>query len=309
MKTIERKIMKIVLGVTILICSCLTNHAFAETRLDVGYRQDELNWSFFGGDNVVFPVYESELAWTDLQILEVKATIEKPIGKNLFAQGYVGYGWILHGKNRDSDWWGNNRTDGFSRSNNKSDHGHVTDASLGIGYYLHKKPRQSTALVAGYACNTQNLVTTDGNLELYFDPAVPLGPFEGLHNTFYARWRGPWAGVNFKRTVNDKLNMFARFEYHWADYYGEGNWNLRPELAHPKSMSHEADAKGTILAVGTEYKMNSTWKLKLLYEMSDFSTGRGTITQYAATGETASGPLNKVNWDSHMISLWAECKF
>jgi len=99
-----------------------------------GYRRDDLDWSIAGDSSGNNPNILSELTWDDLESYQVKFQ-GNLVWPNIIAlRGLADYGWISDGENQDSDYYGDNRTWEFSRSNNNSDDGDVWDVSLAIGY-------------------------------------------------------------------------------------------------------------------------------------------------------------------------------
>ena len=44
--------------------------------------------------------------------------------------------------------------------------------------------------------------------------------------------------------ISESLTLLGSFQYHWATFAGEGDLNLRNDLAHPTSFQDQADGKG-----------------------------------------------------------------
>ena len=96
-----------------------------------GYRRDEFRWNKAGLGGQ--PNILSELTWEDLDIATVNLGATLYTKENWLVNFDFLYGEIYDGKNQDSDYFGNNRTQEFSRSNNGADEGSVMDLSIGIG--------------------------------------------------------------------------------------------------------------------------------------------------------------------------------
>lgn len=292
----------------IVICLFLlpVAEAFAEDygALDVGigYRTDDINWNIAGNLAGESPNVLSELTWDDLQILQIETAVKASI-RRVYVRGLFDYGWILAGDNQDSDYFGDNRTLEFSRSNNDAGDGQVFDASIGIGYTVIDKKFKLTPL-AGYSYHNQKLYATEG-----FQTIPPLGPFPGLKSTYKSEWYGPWLGVDVSHQFSKKFSMSGTFEYHWADYEGEGNWNLRTDLAHPVSFKHDADGDGIVAAVNAVYTPKGIWPITVEVKYQDWSTDPGIDTVFAASGATAQTRLNEVNWESLSIMIKASYYF
>jgi hypothetical protein len=236
----------------------------AETKTNLefgaGYRVDNLDWNIASDiTGTVTPNIMSELTWSDVEIFQLKAGIRSLINRAFYLRGSLGYGSVFDGDNQDSDFSGDNRTNEWSRSNNSTNDGNVVDATLGIGYQFNvASGRLKLIPLVGYSYSDQYYNITDG-VQTVSEPSLkplgaddpqPLGPFPGLNSTYEAEWWGPWLGIDLLFDANEKLKLFGGFEYHWADYHGEADWNLRSEFAHPVSFEHDADGTGMLMSVG-----------------------------------------------------------
>lgn len=212
----------------------------ADAFFHTAYRQDNLDWNIAapgGSPNVL-----SELQWENLHIAQLKGdfSLVSPSGWQL--QGRAGYGWILEGENQDSDYWGDDRTLEFSRSNNQADRGHVFDASLGFGYRLglggeSGKPRLGLTPLAGYSYHEQSLRMHDFHQTVSeFGFPVPVGTTsDELNSRYETQWHGPWLGLGLRASLWERIDLFGEVVHHWADYHAQANWNLRDDFEHPKS--------------------------------------------------------------------------
>lgn len=275
-----------------------------------GYRTDELDWNISGDILGGNPNVLSELKWEDLGIFEIKGS-NTTIYRGVRFRGHLAYGWILSGDNQDSDFLGDNRTIEFSRSNNDAGDGNTFDASAGIGYRFLPSGFVGISPMIGYSYHRQNLVLTDGNQTVTSPIAPPLGPFDGLDSSYEAEWKGPWIGmdVTFQsplRQMNpseDRYELTVGFEYHWADYAAEADWNLRTDLAHPKSFEHDAEGDGIVLSAELRMFFNPHWALSLGGDYQNWETGSGTDRTFFTDGAIEETRLNEVNWTSYAIRL------
>ena len=313
-----------VVSVIMLICSVgfpVVNSEATETRTDLefgaGYREDSFDWNIAGDINGTNPNILSELTWSDIEIFQLKAGIKSVISRGFYVRGALDYGWIFNGGNQDADYNGDNRTLEWSQSNNSNDQGSVWDATLGIGYqFKAAEERLKIVPLLGYSYSDQYFNITDG-YQTVSDPAVappgetplPVGPFPGLNSTYEAEWWGPWVGLDVLFDPSEKMTLYAGFEYHWADYHGDANWNLRSDFAHPTSFEHDADGTGIILTFGGEYYLAKPWFLSLNVNYQNWSTDPGTDTLYYADGSISQTRLNEVNWDSFAIMLGLTYRF
>jgi outer membrane protease len=289
----------------------------AEVGLSSGYREDEFDWNIAGDASGENPNVLSELTWDDLQIFQFKIGVKTIVSRRFYLRGSFGYGWIFDGDNQDSDFAGDNRTLEFSRSNNSADDGDVLDASLGVGYQFRiAKDKWKITPLVGFSYHEQNLTLKDGE-QTVSKPALappgvtppPLGPFAGLDSKYEAEWTGPWLGVDVSFQPIERLIIRGTFEYHWADYEAEANWNLRTDLAQPKSFAHDADGEGIVLSIGLDYAVIEKFSLNVTFDYQDWSTDPGTDKTYFADGTTAKTQLNEVNWQSYAIMAGASYRF
>jgi hypothetical protein len=277
----------------------------------MGYRTDDFDWNIAGDISGNNPNILSELTWSDLEILQLEFGLARIFPNRIVLKGTIAYGQIFDGENQDSDYAGNNRTLEFSRSNNSADDGNTSDVSIGLGYFfpLLTKDFIATPLV-GFSFHGQNLTITEG-----FQTIPPLGPFPGLNSSYDAKWYGPWVGLELNARIYKRdgtslaHEILFGIEYHWADYYAEANWNLRPDLAHPKSFEHEADGSGIVFWAGYNYLFNPQWSLNFSGKYQEWETDPGIDRVFFADGTEAETRLNEVNWESFSLMVGVTCRF
>ncbi|GEM_PF-990201 len=276
-----------------------------EMGLKAGYRMDYLRWNIAGNINGQNPDVLSELTWEDLQIFLLKGHGQLLFGGLVRVESMMDYGWINDGKNQDSDYNGNGRTLEYSRSNNETDNDDVMDLSFGAGLQFPiKSPineelgadHLQLALLSGYSYHEQNLRITNG-----FQSIPANGPFGGLNSTYQTRWDGPWVGMELYGE-KDKMRGLARVEYHWFDYYAHADWNLRTDLAHPKSYEHETDGKGISVLLDGGYQLSRNWTFDLNADIKVWNAGPGIDRTFASSGATAETRLNEVEWLSYAVT-------
>lgn len=292
-----------------------------ETNLvfSAGYRKDDLDWDIGGyllPDHYVNVL--SELSWDDLESYQVKFQGSLIFPNIIALRAIADYGWIFDGDNQDSDYAGNDRTLEFSRSNSNSDDDDVWDVSLAIGYPFRtgRKVIGTITPLVGYSHHEQNLKMSDG-VQTVATPGVtpPLGPFEGLDSSYDTEWYGPWLGIdmNFRaaeiKTFAHRFETFFSYEYHWAEYEAEADWNLRGDFKHPKSFTHDADGNGWIIRAGINFILQRNIALNFNFDYQDWSTDSGTDKIFFADGTTAKTRLNDVDWTSYSLGLGLSLRF
>jgi hypothetical protein len=280
-------------------------------EMNTGYRLDDLDWNIAGNVDGTNPNIFSELTWSDLEIFQVKAGMRTAVNHALYVRASLAYGWILDGENQDSDYGADNRTQEYSRSHNKADDGDVWDAALGLGYQFNLlSDRLRVIPLAGYAYSEQNLRLTDGVQTLSLPPATqPPGPIESLDSSYETQWTGPWLGLDVWFQASQKIMLFGSFEYHWADYEAAADWNLRPDLARPRSFEHDAEASGIVVTLSGEYVLKGPWSLSLTANYQQWSTDAGTDRLYLADGTISDTRLNEVNWESYALLVGITYRF
>ncbi len=295
----------IILFLTALLCLSPVSGASAtaeetpsviEASLSIypGLREDNLDWNIAGNIQGANPNILSELTWSDLSIIQIRADGRLVAADKFYLRASFGYGEITDGENQDSDYAGDNRTFEFSRSNNSADSGDVMDASAGLGYQFNLRGNAySIALLAGYSYHEQNLVITDGNQTI-----PPTGSFSGLNSTYKAIWKGPWAGIDVILRPVERLELSGMLEYHRADFEGTADWNLRTDFQHPKSFEQIADGSGILITASIRYAFSNNWSLSLISSYQDWSADAGTDRTFFADGTEGWTRLNEVNWDS-----------
>jgi len=296
-------------------------HRIFETdfTFSAGYRQDSLDWNIAGD---LIPGYYvnvlSELTWDNVESYLLKFQGSLIIPNIIALRGTADYGWIFDGDNQDSDFAGNDRTLEFSRSKNSADDDDVWDVSLAVGYPFRTGRRVIGTItpLVGYSYHEQNLNMTDG-VQTIATPGVtpPLGPFGGLDSSYDTQWYGPWLGIdlNFRataiKTFAHRFETFIGYEYHWADYEAKADWNLRNDLRHPKSFTHDADGNGWIFRTGLNFILQRNIAVNFNYEYQDWSTDSGRDKIFFVDGTTAKTRLNEVNWTSYSLGLGISVRF
>jgi len=277
----------------------------ADIDFSTGLRNDDLDWNKAGDIEGKNPTVLSELKWSDLEIWQLGLDTKFEVSRNdydllgLFMGFKFDYGQIFNGKNTDSDYSGDNRTNQFSKITSNSDDGDVLDISLFFGPNLiFNNPRYSIVPLIGYSYHEQNLTLTDAYIE-----TPPIGSYPGLDSRYETEWKGPWLGVFFESLIGETLKVSSQIEYHWADYSAVADWNLREDLQHPRSFDHHADGSGVLLDLNIDYLLSKNWQIGLQGTYQDWETDAGTERVYLTDGTVLSTRLNEVNWDSVSIGL------
>ena len=263
-----------------------------------GIRTDNFDWNIAGNIYGTNPNILSELTWSDLMIVQTKAHGQLTIADKFYLRFSLAYGWIIDGDNQDSDYWGDNRTGEFSRSNSSSDDGNVMDVLVGLGYQFRpKNGKFAITPLIGLSYHEQNFVMTNGYQTIDIEYGQ-TGPFPGLNSKYEARWMGPWTGVDLSLNIINEIKLSGVMELHLADYAGVADWNLRDDFQHPKSFEHSAYGYGIFISIAIDYAFNERWNIGITTSYQDWSTDSGKSRTYFSDGTALETRFNEANWDS-----------
>lgn len=276
-----------------------------ELTLSTGIRTDDLDWSIAGNTAGANPNILSELTWRDVESVYLKGSGRVHIAAGYWLRGSVDWGSIYSGSNQDSDFAGDDRTLEWSRSENNAGDGNLWDLSAALespGW--RPAPWLTVTPLLGFSYHRQNLSITDG-LQTVSRPSInpkvaPLGPIAGLDSRYSARWFGPWSGAEV-RLSGGAVSITGSFEYHYAYYRAEADWNLRTDLAHPVSFEHTAEGYGLVFSVGADYNFTSRLSAGLAADAHHWRATDGIDRINSAVGGSSDTRLNEVNWSSYAV--------
>lgn len=272
-----------------------------------GYRVDNLDWNKASDiTGTATPNILSELTWSDIQILELELGIRhtQPLGRltgaYLELKGNAGV--VFSGDNQDSDYFGDNRTQEFSRSNNSADKGTVFGLSIAGGYSMKwELPWERADLtfipLVGFGTRKTDFRMQDG-----FQTIPATGAFPGLDSSYETTWKGPFLGMDIAGKFN-RHRLGLRAEYHMIDYLGVGDWNLREDLYNPRSFDHKADGTGTVFNLLYAYEVTPSSEFTIAGNFSQWSTDAGTDRVFFSDFTYTELRFNEANWDSQSIRL------
>jgi hypothetical protein len=275
-----------------------------EYSVSVGYRKDDLSWSIAdGGINIA-----SEVEWKDTVIAQLRAAGKVNLGSGWLVRGIYSTGAVKSGTNRDSDYAASDRTQEYSRSDNKSG-GSVRDISVGLGrrftlFDFESGAAFSVVPLVGLSIHQQTLTMYDGQQTI---PAN--GAIAGLNNSYAAQWKGSWFGLDAMLGIGERFSLNATVEHHRVDYTAEADWNLRNDLAHPVSFRHVAKGRGTLASAGVTYRFTRNFLMSLSAERQKWNTWSGYDQTNFSFGGTSYYTLNPVSWDSRAYLLTAVYQF
>ncbi len=292
-----------------------------QAGLELGYRKVDLYWNIAGNHRGCCPNVLSELAWSDVQAVQIKGYFNLIFSKHITLESRAAYGTILTGDNQDSDYISNNRTGEFSRSNNDASGGELTDLSVGLRFLLGRTEGKVVSRGVwvyskmGYSYHEQNFVMREGYQTLSVDVPEydlyppPVGPFAGLKSSYETVWRGPWVGLAAEFALSESDFLSVEYQFHLAEYIGVGNWNLRSDFEHPKSFEHRADGVGHILDIVYKRQLSKTWGMGFGLLIENWKTDEGDAKYFYSNGDRGSTQLNEVIYSSSTLSFKADYTF
>ena len=298
----------------------------SEVTITAGPRRDDLDWSIAGNGTGTHPNVLSELEWSDVESYQVTLANRSIVSKRIYLRGAFSYAGIQEGTVRDSDYTYDGRTAEWSRSISQTNGDELWDVTAGGGYaFFLLDGRLLVAPLLGLSYHKQNLRITNGMQVISQDNPFssslqdnppPVGPLtSALNSTYFGRWMGPWIGCDLRYQTQKRnpdalvMSFGLSFELHLADYYGEGNWNLRGDLAHPKSFEHDADGIGLCLSAEWRIAVARHWDVTFTASHQEWSTDSGTDRKFLSEGGSTVTRLNGVNWQSASFMAGASYRF
>lgn len=277
--------------------------------LDLGYRQDKLTWNIAGaGVNIL-----SELKWTDMAIFQPRLRLSAR-SDALQLMASFSAGTVQSGDNQDSDYLFSDRQGEFSRSNNRAG-GTMQDGSIGVGYRFEATGAEGRRVyfmpTAGISIHEQALTMSNGVQTVSTaGETPPLGPIAGLNSRYDAHWHGGWVGASFIGEEADSgWRLSLDIAAHAMQYRAEADWNLRDDFLHPVSFTHEANGGGLTLALNSMRPLGAGLAWLMGFEYGQWRTASGVDTVFLSDGSYSRTRLNRVEWQSMVISTGLAWRF
>lgn len=334
------------------LLGCATAFAFfpeavdSSLELGVGYRNDKIKWKnsansflFNGNDSTAVGIparFRSEIEWRNLDIWQLSARGKYVTCDNLYLRGYADYGWITHGRVRDSDDCSlasrcnesydfvRNAGFAFTRHNGRSRHGHVYDLSGAIGYQFKLcDDSMSLSPIVGYSWHGQHLQFkrrnecggyTYGCNDSYGSDYTYYDSYSDSSDSCYSsgsscesnnhlssrtriRWNGPFVGIDLDYRFCCDWTFFADYEFHWARYHASGRWNRFEDFANPiRFRQHARSAHGQIASVGVKWDFCDCWTLGIRGDFQCWRSRHGR--EKVKISENDCGSIEQVCYNS-----------
>jgi hypothetical protein len=210
-------------------------------------------------------------------------------------------GSILGGTIRDSDGDpGHIGVLSVSEATGKS----TASASVALGWYQTLPglpPLNGLALWLGFDWSKRIIRMQNG--EQILPRAVPGDILDGLDSRYRARWMGPWAAAEPTLSLG-RAQLTGRLAFHFLNRFrAQGRWNLRQELAQPRSFVQESKGMGLEAGFGVRFPISPTVAVSLRADRSRFTALWGDDTYYRVDGSEGTLELRSVALTSNRVHL------
>jgi Protochlamydia outer membrane protein len=253
----------------------------------------------------------SELTYDDVAVREFRISARyrfAPGRGGPVAGAEVGRGTVGDGSIRDSDYRGDNES---WRSAADVTGNVTTSASVAVGWEWTVTGGRLEGVTTwlGATRDEQTLRMQNG-VQVVPDPSQVVGlPLTGLDSRYLARWTGPWVAAEPALHLGPgRLSALVRVDLR-TDYYGEGSWNLRPELAQPVSFRQVGSGWGVQASARYGIAVPGGLALFLAAQVVRRSAGDGTDTTFRADGGTTGLTLRHVVGTSAGVGVGVEKRF
>jgi hypothetical protein len=268
---------------------------------DVGMRTAHFDWSIasdMSGHKT--PDTLSELSYDNLSIMDGGGMLALSVTEGRFEHTYIETqlrrGRIQDGNIRDSDYDGNDKTREYSRSYSDPAGSGTFEFDANIGRDFYVTDNVLFRPLIGYSYQTQNFLKQDGEQIVSTYGRTPkVGAFNGLASTYDTQWNALTLGAD-TQYHGERYVLGLRAQLLMSAYYGEADWNLRSDFAHPRSFAHWANGTGSQLTASYAYRLTKNWWLKADGYAQNLRTRDGVDTVFFNSGKTSSTKLNETQW-------------
>lgn len=299
------RIRHVVVSVALCVSAIQEVRASVDLQLEVGgaWRDASLAWDIASdSQGVQTPNVLSALEWQDVTVLDLLVALECRLPNRLFLRLDGTLGNPVSGTMIDADYAGNHRQNEIRRSTAEVNGERSLQGALALGrdWQLTRHWRLQTALGAGFS--TLELNNEEGYLQVDVEHPENTGSILGLDSDYNAYWSGVLGRVGVFHEQNGWQLGTVYTVYPQAHYDATARWNLRSDLAQPKSFDQDATGDGALLEfrIGREI-MPAHW-LQLSWRDESWRATGGTDRLYRSGQAPALTRLNQVSLDS---TAWA----
>jgi hypothetical protein len=296
--------------------------------INFGYRHDSLNWSIAGQSGI--PNVYAELDWDDIHCFQVgtKYILAGWDSIYLRMEGY--FGWIVQATPEYSVYFGNNRTDLYSREHGCRSGDKVFGGKGGMGFHLLRYHGPfDIALLGGYSFQEQRIRFRD--MKLVFNQVVTPGIVTQLIGKYRPKWYSGWVGIDGSFRYRNCVTIIGGYEVHWAAYRAHGVWNwTEPRdqqiifgnyTYYRQQWRDCSTAWGHVFNIEATYHTSENWNIGVFaygqyfktrpctYDVTNFDDNSNPDLVYVVTFPNNTDNLNGIRWMSYYVGFNLQCQF
>lgn len=260
---------------------------------DAGWRQDRFEWTIAGDLGGGRPNILSDLDWRGLDIVTAAGVGEVTFRQDWHLRLKGGYGWIVGGRSRDSDYDLNDRRGEFSRSTADT-RGGVVDVDAVLAHDFKVSPRVMLSPGVGFTYHRMRLKDRNGDQVIDTD-FHDLGPFPGLDDVYAANWWGAAFVLDARVQLAEKWRWLAGLRYELLQYHAIAEWNLRSDIV---NFRDTANGQGWVFTTGVSWDVAPGWTLSLLGDFGRRTTRAGVDDTLLNGGVHVLTRFNQAVWES-----------
>lgn len=265
-----------------------------DTTLDVGTRSFDLEWRTAAaptGNGANPPATGS---WDGITTAEATVGLGLHYG-TLHLRGEGIYGRIIAGDSSVSVFSDDSRTQTTDRSEQSSDEGDVREGTVALGVSVGNAADTLRLMCEfGFTHSEQRLTLSDG---VQVVPAT--GAYAGLDSHYEARWQGPWIGLSGSWEVVRSWVLLAGCRGQMVEYRGVMDFNLRSDLAHPRSIEQAGSGFALAVGAGIVHRLTSSTDIRVLLTREQWRVTDGDDRVNYSNGTSDDVPLLDVT-----LSVW-----
>lgn len=273
----------------------------------VDLNNSEMDWNIAGGASPIStPNILSELQFEDIESIGYGINLAHlhKLNENLALYLEIDYSdsSIDSGNVQDSDYFGNNRTNEFSRSTADVDDDSVNRLSIGAGLktrWFNTKGHYFTGFV-GFQQHDMNYTMTNG--VQHIPEEFSREPIEGLNSTYDSEYESWFIRLGTEHVFSWGTIGFS-FEHHDLQFSADADWSLRDDFAHPKSFAHKGNGYGNVYTFAYTYPIKSNCDIYVNFTRREYSISNGYDQTFFSDGNSTVVRLNEVNFESDQTHI------
>lgn len=263
----------------------------------------DLVWSVAAGPGLNYsPNVLSELSFEDLKARGGGFTISHINKLNdkvaFYIEGDIASSDISTGSARDSDYFGDNRTEEFSRSYSKTKGDGLKKklGAMGFKYRWMSNRGHYVSVLIGMSDFQYDINMKDG---VQYIPIESRGiQLTGLDSTYDSIFKSEFIALMSEHAFPFGT-LGLRIEQHKTEFDAKANWNLRQDLAHPISFAQTGEGDGYVVVLGYSYAINTSWDVYLNIVKRNYVISDAYDHIFMREGSSVVTRLNEVDYEDY----------